>query len=76
LNRTGHCLEVHDLAASKLAAWRDKDREFVRILLRDRLIEPNRLVRVINLLPLDEERREMLRRWVDGTVRDLPQKRE
>jgi hypothetical protein len=54
----------------------DKDREFVRILLRERLIEPNRLVRLINLLPLDEERREMLRRWVDGTVRDLPQGRE
>ncbi len=74
-NRTGHCLEAHDLAVSKLAAWRDKDREFVRILLRERLIEPNRLVRLINLLPVDEERREMLRRWVDGTVRDLMRRR-
>lgn len=74
LNRTGHCLEAHDLAACKLAAWRDKDREFVRIMLRERLIQPNRLVRLINLLPLEEERREMLRRWVDGTVRDLTRK--
>ena len=71
LNRTGHCVKAHDLAASKLAAWRYKDREFVRILLRERLIEPNRLVRLVNLLPLHEERREILRRWVDGTVRDL-----
>lgn len=75
MNRTGHCLEAHDLAASKLAAWRDKDREFVRILLRERLIEPNRLIRLINLLPVDEERREMLRRWVDGTVHELMPRR-
>jgi hypothetical protein len=71
LNRTGHCLEAHDLAASKLAAWRDKDREFVRILLREGLIKQNRLVRLINLLPLYEKRLETLRRWVDGTSRDL-----
>ncbi len=31
----GHCVEAHDLAASKLVAFRDKDREFVRILLKD-----------------------------------------
>lgn len=76
LDRTGHCLEAHDLAASKLAAWRDKDREFVRILLRERLIESNRLVRLINLLPLEEDRREILRQWVDGTVSDLMRTRE
>lgn len=29
---TGWCLEGHDLAASKLVAYRDKDREFVRVL--------------------------------------------
>ncbi len=28
--KTGLCIEVHDLAASKLAAYREKDREFVR----------------------------------------------
>jgi hypothetical protein len=28
--QTGLCIEVHDLAASKLAAYREKDREFVR----------------------------------------------
>lgn len=64
------------MAASKLAAWREKDREFVRILLRERVIKQNRLVRLINLLPIDDERREMLRRWVDGTVRDLKAKAE
>jgi hypothetical protein len=29
----GHCLEAHDLSASKLAAYREKDRDFVRTLL-------------------------------------------
>jgi hypothetical protein len=68
---TGYCLEAHDLAASKLAAFRDKDREFVRLLLRERLVNPNRLVRLINLLPLPDEPRAMLRRWVDGTNKEL-----
>lgn len=76
LGRTGHCLEAQDLAASKLAAWRDTDRELVRILLRERLIEPNRLVRLINLLPVDEERRGTLRQWVDSTARDLIRRRK
>lgn len=70
-NATGFCLEAHDLAASKLAAFRDKDREFVRLLLRDRLIDPNRLVRLINLLSLPEDQLTMLRQWVDGTAREL-----
>lgn len=68
---TGYCLEVHDLAASKLVAWREKDREFVRVLLRERIVQQNKLARLINLLSLPEERREFLRRWVDGTVGEL-----
>jgi hypothetical protein len=32
---TGHCVEAHDLGASKLAAFREKDRDFVRILLAE-----------------------------------------
>jgi hypothetical protein len=68
---TGYCLEVHDLAASKLAAFRDKDREFVRLLLRDRLLDSNRLVRLVNIQPLPPEQLAMLRDWVDGTVAEL-----
>jgi hypothetical protein len=36
---TGYCLEAHDLAASKLAAFRDKDRDFVRVLLMEQIID-------------------------------------
>jgi len=35
----GLCLEVHDLAVSKLIAGRDKDLEFIHALLRRRLAE-------------------------------------
>ena len=70
-NATGYCLEVHDLAASKLAAFRDKDREFVRLLLRERLINPNRLARLIHLLPLPDDQRITLRRWADATAKEL-----
>jgi hypothetical protein len=49
-NVTGWCLEVHDLAASKLAAGREKDMEFVAVLLRERLVDVNTLQqRVISL---------------------------
>ena len=36
---TGLCLEVHDLAVSKLVAGREKDTEFVGALLRHRLAD-------------------------------------
>jgi hypothetical protein len=36
----GLCLEVHDLAVSKLVAGREKDLEFVGALLRHRLANP------------------------------------
>jgi hypothetical protein len=70
-NAAGFCLEAHDLATSKLAAFRDRDREFVRLLLREGLVDPNRLVRLVNLLPLPDDQRAMLRQWVDGTEREL-----
>lgn len=67
----GLCVEAHDLAASKLVAFRDKDRAFVRQLLAERLINERRLVRVLNLLPLPREERDRLIGWVDGTAREL-----
>ena len=46
--KTGLCIEVYDLAASKLAAYRQKDKEFVRLLLIEKMIEHNVLVVRIN----------------------------
>jgi hypothetical protein len=47
----GLCVEAHDLAASKLKAFREKDRGFVRVLLAGRLVKPAKLVRMLNSCP-------------------------
>ena len=43
----GWCLDVHDLAFSKLAAGRSKDMEFVGNLLRYKLVRQMRIKRLI-----------------------------
>ena len=55
---TGYCLEVHDLAASKLAAFRDKDRDFVRVLLIEQIIDADIFLHRIDLLPVSDEIKE------------------
>jgi len=67
----GLCVEAHDLAASKLKAFREKDRGFVRVLLAKRLVKAAKLIRMINLLPVDPGERTRLIAWADATVRDL-----
>lgn len=67
---TGWCLEAHDLAASKLVAFRDKDRDFVRLLLVHDLIEADTLRRRVRKLALERETRRRLE-WIDRTERDL-----
>jgi len=69
--KAGLCLEVHDLAASKLAAFREKDREFVRVLLAERLVKKQRLIERLRALDLPESRVNRLVKWVEVTYRDL-----
>jgi hypothetical protein len=63
---TGWCLEVHDLAASKLVAGREKDLDFVQVMLRERMLNPEKLAERAASLPLPSDRlqltRERLRR--------------
>jgi hypothetical protein len=56
----GWCLEVHDLASSKLVAARDRDRAFVRVLLQEHMVEPAILEQRVRHLPLPAERIEGL----------------
>lgn len=56
----GFCLDPCDLAASKLAAGREKDSAFVEGLLRHRIVTAEQLLGRIGLLPLDAERRRRL----------------
>lgn len=68
----GECIEAHDLAASKLVAFRDKDRGFVRTLLAEKLIRVGKLkLRVRQLPERPAVTRDRILRWIDATVADL-----
>jgi len=51
--KTGLCVEAHDLAASKLAAYRPKDKEFVRQLLIEKMIDDKVLTERIGSLKIE-----------------------
>lgn len=73
-NNTGWCVELHDLAASKLVAYREKDLEFVRALISYDLITPKKLrLRIAQLpqAPTDPERTPRLQDWFSNTLQSL-----
>ncbi len=69
--KIGWCVEAHDLAASKLTAFRQKDRNFVRILLTEEMIGAQILIERFKLLKIDEQLRKRLMQWVQRTVEEL-----
>ena len=69
--KTGWCVETHDLAASKLAAYREKDRDFVRILLIEEMINAETLIEQICTLRIDDPLRDRLVQWVESTAEEL-----
>jgi hypothetical protein len=56
---TGLCLEVHDLAVSKLVAGREKDQGFVASLLRHGLTAISTIQFRLERTPLSDEVREL-----------------
>lgn len=64
LGKTGLCLEPHDLAASKLVAFREKDTDFVRVLLTERMINAKVLISRIQALDVPVEQRRRMTEWV------------
>ena len=68
--KTGWCIEAHDLAASKLAAYREKDRDFVRTLLIEGMIVAETLIERINSLKINEDLRERLLQWMQNTTKE------
>jgi hypothetical protein len=64
----GYCLEPHDLAVSKLAAGREKDHDFVRAMLRHRIVDGRVLAERVAALPLAPADRERLARWLAAEV--------
>jgi len=69
--KIGWCVQANDLAANKLAAYREKDRNFVRTLLIEGMIAAKTLIERINMLKIDEELRERLLQWIQYTTEEL-----
>lgn len=68
---TGLCLEAHNLAASELFAFRDKDREFVLTLLAEAFLSSTTLVERVWRLPVAHAERERIARWVHLSVQEF-----
>lgn len=68
---SGLCVEAHDLAASKLFAFREKDRLFVATLLSEALIDGGTLLDRIAALEIDDDAKERLLTWVRVTIDEL-----
>jgi hypothetical protein len=68
--KTGWCIETHDLAAGKLAAYREKDRDFVGILVTEGMIVVKTLKERINSMEIDEDLRERLLQWLLNTTEE------
>jgi hypothetical protein len=62
--KIGFCLEPHDLAASKLAAGREKDWSFVEVMLQHKIIDGATTQERIGLLPISPEKKERLNAWI------------
>ena len=62
----GYCLEPHDLAIAKLAALREKDREFVAALLRHGLANIETLRHRLSMTALAPGSRAAIEHWLAG----------
>ena len=65
----------HDLAASKLVAFRDKDRDFVRTLLVEKLIDYRKLYRRVHQFSnnprVKPELLAAIKAWFGGVLKDI-----
>jgi hypothetical protein len=67
---TGLCLEVHDLVISKAVAGREKDRVFVREVIRHGLVDRDTLLDRLAGTPLDTATRRRLHQRLDADFRE------
>ncbi len=64
--KIGLCLDPHDLAASKLAAGRDKDWAFVEVMLAHAMVDADTLLTRIESLPIQADKITRLQAWVSA----------
>ena len=67
---TAICPDMHDLAVSKCAAARDKDADFVRVLLKERMIEAGTLEQRIRQLDPSRYPVDSFVRWAARRARE------
>jgi len=67
--KIGYCLELHDLAASKLAAGREKDFEFVKAMFDHKMIDTETLQQRVASLDVDEKIKYICKGWIDQQTR-------
>lgn len=70
-DKIGWCVEAHDLAASKLIAFRQKDTEFVRRLLVENMIDIVKLLKRINQIETNPKLKERALRWTKRLAEQL-----
>lgn len=70
-DRIGWCVESHDLAASKLIAFREKDVGFVRKLLLEEMISIKLLHERIKDINTDKNLKERAIKWVQKIKNEL-----
>ena len=70
---TGLCVETHDLAASKIVAFREKDRDFIRTLILENMIDCSVLTKRIRKLPVETDIIENRIKWLNATIKELSQ---
>ena len=63
---TGLCLEVHDLAISKLVAGRPKDLEFVQELVRNKMVQQETFIERLVVIELTVGERNRIRTRIDA----------
>jgi hypothetical protein len=59
---TGWCLEVHDLAVSKLVAGRERDDAFIAVLIRHGMVDGDTLRQRLERVAVDRAHLDTLRR--------------
>lgn len=62
---TGHCLDPHDLALSKYAAARPKDREFNRLMVQNGYLRRQTLLKLLEEMPLGADRLAAIREQIE-----------
>jgi hypothetical protein len=65
------CPEIHDLAASKLAAGRPKNFDYVSVLIERDYVKTRTLMNRVGRLDVPAEQRERIRQWIGAVAQRL-----